>query len=104
MPSVASTWVDLENIILREVRQRKTNIIWHHLYVESKKHYRSKLYLQNINRLTDLQNKSIVSRGKGRGEDWEFGIDMNTLLYLKQITNKDPLYSTGNSIEYSVIT
>ena len=45
----------------------------------------------------------MVSRGKGTGKDWEFGIDMYTLLYLKQITNKDLLYSTGNSIEYSVI-
>ena len=35
---------------------------------------------------------------------WEFGIDMYTLLYLKQITNKDLLYSTGNSAQYSVIT
>ena len=33
-----------------------------------------------------------------------FGIDMYTLLYLKWITNKDLLYSTGNSAEYSIIT
>ena len=37
------------------------------------------------------------------GEEWEeeivreFGIHMYTLLYLKWITNKDLLYSTGNS-------
>ena len=37
------------------------------------------------------------------GEEWgegiirEFGIDMYTLPYLKWITNKDLLYSTGNS-------
>ena len=29
----------------------------------------------------------------------EFGIDMYTLLYLKWITNKDLLYSTGNSAQ-----
>ena len=28
----------------------------------------------------------------------EFGIDMYTLLHLKRITNKNPLYSTGNSV------
>ena len=28
----------------------------------------------------------------------EFGVDMYTLLYLKQITNKALLYSTGNSV------
>ena len=40
----------------------------------------------------------------GRGIDWEFGIDMYTMLYLKQTTNKDLLCSTGNSAQYSVIT
>ena len=39
----------------------------------------------------------------GGGIDWEFGIDMYTLIYLKYITNKDLLYSTGNSAQYSVI-
>ena len=35
----AATWMDLEIIILSEVSQRKTNIIWYHFYVESKKIY-----------------------------------------------------------------
>ena len=29
--------MDLEIIMLSEIRQRKTNIIWYHLYVGSKK-------------------------------------------------------------------
>ena len=36
-----------------------------------------------------------------RGIDWEFGIDLCTLLYLKYINKKDLLYSTGNSIFYN---
>ena len=36
LPFVA-TWMDLENIILSKVIKRKTNMISHHLYVESKK-------------------------------------------------------------------
>ena len=36
--------------------------------------------------------------------NWEFGTDIYTLSYLKQITNRDLLYSTGNSAQYSVIT
>ena len=32
----AATWMDLEIITLNEVSQRKTNIIWYRLYVESK--------------------------------------------------------------------
>ena len=48
----------------------------------------------------------MFTRGKvGEGGiDWEFGIDMYTLLHFKQITNKDLLYSTGNLAQYSVIT
>ena len=34
----------------------------------------------------------------------ELGIDMYTLLYLKWEANKDLLYSTGKSAEYSVTT
>ena len=32
----AATQMDLEMIILNEVRKRKKNTIWYHLYVESK--------------------------------------------------------------------
>ena len=37
------------------------------------------------------------------GINWETGIDLYTLLYIKQITNKNLLYSTSNSIQYSVM-
>ena len=40
--------------------------------------------------------------GKG-GINQGFGINRYTLLYIKQITNKDLLYSTGNYIQYLVI-
>ena len=33
----AATQMDLEMIMLSELRQRKINVIWYHLYVESKK-------------------------------------------------------------------
>ena len=35
----------------------------------------------------------------GGGIVKEFGTDMNTLLHLRWITNKDLLYSTGNSAQ-----
>ena len=41
--------------------------------------------------------------GRG-GVNQKMGIDIYTLLYTKQITNKDLLYSTGNSTQYSVMT
>ena len=34
----------------------------------------------------------------------ELMMNIHTLLYIKQITNKDLLYSTGNSTQYSIIT
>ena len=57
-------------------------------------------------RLTDLENKLMVTRREGWVEEIvrEFGIDMYTLPYLKWITNKDLLYSTGNSTQCSVMT
>ena len=45
----AATQMDLEIIILNEVRKRKQNTIWYHLYVESKIQEKS-TYLQNKNR------------------------------------------------------
>ena len=63
--SLAATWMDLEIIILSEVSQRKTNIIYN-LYMESKKQYKW-TYLQNRNRLMDIENKHAYQRGwKGR--------------------------------------
>ena len=32
------------------------------------------------------------------------GSDLNTLQYIKQLNNKDLLYSTGNYTQYSIIT
>ena len=42
-------------------------------------------------------------QGAGWGRNWKIGIDIYTLLYIKQITTKDLLYITGNSTQYSVM-
>ena len=62
----AATWMDLEIIILSEVSQtEKTNIIWYHLYVESKENDRNELtYKIQI----DPQKTNIwLPKGKGGG-------------------------------------
>ena len=47
----------------------------------------------------------MVTKGVGsRRINWEIGIDIDTLLYIKQITNKNLLYSIRNYIQYSVMT
>ena len=66
-----------------EWSQRKTNIIWHFLYVESKK-MEQWTYLQNRNRITDVGCKFMVTGGKRWGGiNWEIGIDLYTLLFIK---------------------
>ena len=42
-------------------------------------------------------------RGKWEGINEEVGINTYTLLYIKQIPNKDLLYSTGNYTQYFII-
>ena len=44
-----------------------------------------------------------VYQGIRGGIRWEIGTDIYTLQYIKQVTNKNPLYSTGNSTQYSVM-
>ena len=55
--------MDREILILSEVSQTKTNIIWYRLYVESKKKGYKWTDLQNWNRVTDVENKLIVTGG-----------------------------------------
>ena len=45
--------------------------------------------------------------GKGLNWDelnWEIGIDIYTLLCIKEITNENLLYTMGNSTQCSVVT
>ena len=52
-----SNMMGLEVIILSKVSQ--TNILWYHLHVEFKKKWRKWTYLQNRNRLTNIDNELI---------------------------------------------
>ena len=54
----------------------------------------------------DIENRPVASKGeKDRGrKDWELGISRCKLLYIGWINNKVLLYSTGNYIQYRVIT
>ena len=74
--------------------------------MKSKKKKMIKTNLQNRNTLTDFKDKLMGTKGERweNGINKEFGINIYTLLYIKQIINKDLLYSTGNSAQYSVIT
>ena len=54
----AATWTDLKIIILSEVSQRQ-------IYVQTKKK-NMQTYLQNRSRLTDIEDKLMVTKGEGR--------------------------------------
>ena len=43
--------------------------------------------------------KAAGGWGGGGGMNWEIGIDIYTLIYIKWITNKNPLYKKINKIQ-----
>ena len=55
-----------------------------------------------------MAQSPLLLQKRAPGEGWEegivreFGMDMYALLYFKWITNKDLLYSTGNSAQQYV--
>ena len=51
------------------LNQRKTKIIWYHLYVESKKRIQTNLFTKQ-NRVTDIENKAMVWGGGDKLDDW----------------------------------
>jgi len=47
----------------------------------------------------------MVTKGeRGEGIKWEMGTKRYILLHIKQITNKDLLYSPENYVQYLIIT
>ena len=61
-----ATWMDLEIIVLSEVRGQKTNTTWYHLYVESRIRHQWTYY---GNRLTK-HRKQTYGYQRGR-KVWE---------------------------------
>ena len=55
---------------------------------------------------TELQMQKTnlwLAAGRGGEINWEVGMDIHRLLYIKQITNKNLLYSTKKSTQYSAM-
>ena len=69
---LAATWMDLEIIILSEISQRQ--ISYDIAYMLNLKKWYKWTYLQNRNRLTDLENELMVTRGKGGGVVWNWHV------------------------------
>ena len=73
-----------EILTLSEVGKRKTNIMGYHIYVESNIGHKW-TYLQNRNRLIDIENRLVVAKGEeGKGVGWTgiWGlVDANYYMY-----------------------
>ena len=66
------TWMQLDIIVLNEVRKRKTNTTWYHLYVESKTWHK---WIYPRNRLIGREETCDWWRGGvGGGMEWEVGV------------------------------
>ena len=63
----AATWMDLEGIMLSEIRQRKTNTVWYHWYIKSEK-CNKLLNIIERSKLIDTENKLIVTIGEKEEE------------------------------------
>ena len=50
---------------------------------------------------TQTQRTNIDTKGEGGGMNWETEVGMYPLLYIKQTTNGNLLYSTGKSTQCS---
>jgi hypothetical protein len=80
----AVTWLNLETITLSETSQAEKDK--HHktlLTCGILKRYKQ-TYLQNRNRVTNVENKLMITRGKWgrRGIKWEIRIALSTLLHI----------------------
>ena len=97
-----ATWTDLEIIILSEASQKQ--ISYNITYMQNLNNDTNELYKSETD--SEIQKTNLwLPKGKGCGGiNQEFKIHIYTLVYIKQITNKNLQYSTGSSTQYSVIT
>ena len=70
----AATWMDLETIILNEIRERQTS--YGITYMWNLKKVYKWTYLQNRNRFTEFENKLMVTKGDRWGGGWTGGLGL----------------------------
>ena len=82
-----ATQKDLETVTVKSDRHRKMNVTSYCLC--------ELIYNAEVD--SQIRKTSLWLLGV----NWEIGSDMYTPLYIKQVTNKGLLHSTGNSTQYS---
>jgi len=95
----SATWMELETLILCEVRKRKTNTTLYIIYMWNLIYGTNEPINRNeTNSWTWSQTCGCQGGGGGSEMDWEFGVSRFKLLHLEWISNEVLLYSTGNYI------
>ena len=87
--------------------EREKQILSYSTYMWNLEKWYRRTCLQSRNRDTDTENKHMDTKLRGWGTNrmnWEIRIDIYVLLYIKQITNENLEYSTGNSTPRSAVT
>ena len=104
--SFAASWMDLEMVILSAVNQTEKDKYHMISLTHGIKKNDTGTYLQNRNRLTDIENKFLVTKGEegGGGIDEVYEINKHIQPHIRQINNKVLLYSTEKYIQYLLIT
>jgi len=98
----AARWMNLEIVILTEISQiekkkdPRTSLICR---AEKRNDTNELIYKTEADSQTSRTNLWLPAGRMEEGIVGEFGMDVYTRLYLKWITNKDLLYSTGNSAQ-----
>ena len=93
-----------ENIIFSEVRQTESQILYDIIYEWNlKNNTNESIYKTETD--SQIEHKLMVTKGEWEwgGINQEYGINRYKLLYIKQISNNDLLYSTGNYIQDPLI-
>ena len=65
----ATTWMDLQGIMLSEISQRKTNTLCYHLYVESKKNKTNECNKTKTDRCREQTSGYQWGEGREEGQD-----------------------------------
>ena len=88
-----------------KMSQRKTTLIQYHLHVESKMRHKW-IYICNRNRITDIENRLVIAKGRGLDEGWSGRLGLAEISsYIEKWINNNNilLYSTENYIQYLMI-
>ena len=73
-------------------------------YVESRKMVEMNLSAKQKWRHKHREQSHGYQGGRGGGRNWEIGIDIDTLLCIKEIANENLPFSTGDPTQCSVLT